>query len=139
MLFSPCRVAFGLLKLSCLSIEEKGVEAGGLLSGTSKATKPPLPSVGGLRPCPVSMWQSQVPCTAPTPHTLGGRGGVEAGIGSSCLEWKQTPTPSQTQIEIPGGIGCPKQPRARLGQGGQTMNSGLWASRGLCGSQAYEN
>lgn len=60
---SPHRVPFGLLKWSCLSIEGEGVEAGGLLSGTSKATKPPSPSVGGLSPCPVSMWQSQVPST----------------------------------------------------------------------------
>lgn len=60
---SPHTMPFGLLKLSCLSFEGEGVEAGGLLSGTSKATRPPSPSVGGLSPCPVSMWQSQVPST----------------------------------------------------------------------------
>lgn len=63
VLVSPHRVLFGLLKWGCLSIEGEGVEAGGLLSGTSKATKPPSPSVGGLSPYPVSMWQSQVPST----------------------------------------------------------------------------
>lgn len=61
-----------------------------------------------------------------------------AGLGSSCPEWKQTPTPNQTQIEIPGGTGGPKLPQARLGQGGrgQTVNSGLQAPQGACGSQA---
>lgn len=72
---SPHTAPFGLLKLSCLSIEGEGVEAGGFLSGTSKATRPPSPSVGGLSPCPVSMWQSQVPSTG------AGMLGAEEGVG----------------------------------------------------------
>lgn len=55
---------------------------------------------------------------------VGVRWGLGAGLGSDCPEWKQTPTPNQTQIEIPGGTGCPCHPRLCWDrEGGQTMNS----------------
>lgn len=62
---------------------------------------------------------------------VGGDGG-ELGWDQVALRWKQTPTPNQTQIEIPEGTGCPKRPQARLAQGGgQRMKPGLPKGRAV--------
>lgn len=80
-----------------------------------------VPLVGGLEEPALSAYQQSQALS----REVGVRWGLGAGLGSDCPEWKQTPTPNQTQIEIPGGTGCPKLSQAMLGQGGrgQTMNS----------------
>lgn len=93
---------------------------GGPSFRTSKSTKL-VPLVGGLEEPALSAYQQSQALS----REVGVRWGLGAGLGSDCPEWKQTPTPNQTQIEIPGGTGCPKLSQAMLGQGGrgQTMNS----------------
>lgn len=87
---------------------------------TSKSAKL-VPLVGSLEEPALSAYQQSQALS----REVGVRWGLGAGLGSDCPEWKQTPTPNQTQIEIPGGTGCPKISQAMLGQGGrgQTMNS----------------
>lgn len=95
--------------LTYLRIGREGVQAGGASYRTSKPTEPPAPLVGGLEePAPSACQQSQAPS--------GGAGMGGGRLGSSCSKWKQTPTPNQTQKEIPGGLGCPKLPQPRLEQ-----------------------
>lgn len=132
--FPPQGGIWSSQSLTYLCMEGEGVEAGVPPFRTSKWSQPPL-ALGGRSGggCPVSMW---VKSSSLQRGRHAGSGGLEAGLGSSCPEWKQTPTPNQTQIEIPGGTGCPKPPQARLGQGGSNNELGAPGSPGECGSQA---
>ena len=109
--------------LTYLRIGGEGAGAGAGSGGpfrTSKSTKL-MPLVGGLEEPALSAYQQSQALS----KEVGVRWVLGSGLGSDCPEWKQTPTRNQTQIEIPGGTGCPKLSQAMLGQGGrgQTMNS----------------
>lgn len=80
--------------------------------------------------CPVGMSAKSSPLQGGT--DVGAVAGVGGSLGSSCSERKQTLTPNQTHIEIPGETGGPKLLQARLGQGGvKGWNQGSRLQRGM--------